>query len=143
MRLRTSSLPGLVRQSYFYSRESLPDTRQCPFKRRKRSSSTHYSDPTLACVSCVNSWRSSLPRENILACKCKNSVHSHLGVCEDSLDGVSQLKFSCTDAQRDSLHGGQFRNSKPHFRRGNDGWFGFDLSRRDVGCLRCNLQRII
>ena len=59
----------------------------------------------------------------------KNSVHSHLGVCEDSLDGVSQLKFSlerrfsrtryafvphfwqCTDAQRDSSYGGQFRNS--------------------------------
>ena len=70
--------------------------RQCPFKRRKRPCSTEkqYSDPTLACVSCVNSWGSSLPRENILACKCKNSVHSHLGVCEDSLDGVSQLKFS-------------------------------------------------
>ena len=74
----------------------LPCTRQCPVKRRKRLCSTerHYSDPTLACVTCVNSWGSSLPRENILACKCKTSVHSHLGVCEDSLDGVSQLKFS-------------------------------------------------
>ena len=109
----------------------LPYTSQCSFKRRKRPCSTerHCSDPTFVCVSCVNSWGSSLPRENILACKCKNSVHSHLGVCEDSLDGVSQLKFSlerrfsrtrytfvphvwqCTDAQRDSLHGGQFRNS--------------------------------
>ena len=64
-----------------------------------------------------------------LGLQCKNSVHSHLGVCEDSLDGVSQLKFSlerrfsrtryafvphfwkCTDAQRDSLYGGQFRKS--------------------------------
>ena len=110
---------------------TLPHTGQRPFKSRKRPCSTerHYSDPTLACVSFVNSWGSSLPRENILACKFKNSVHSHLGVCEDSLDGVSQLKFSwkrmfprtrytfvphfwqCTDAQRDSLHGGQFRNS--------------------------------
>ena len=49
--------------------------------------STTSSDPTLACVSCVNSSGSSLPREGILACKCNNSVHSHLGVCEDSLDG--------------------------------------------------------
>ena len=41
----------------------------------------HYSDPTMACVSCVNSSGSSLPRKDILACKCKKSVHSHLGVC--------------------------------------------------------------
>ena len=92
---------------------------------------THVVRDSRSCcrVSCVNSWGSSLPRDNFLACMCKNSVHSHLNVCEDSLDGVSQLKFSlkrrfsrtryafvphfwqCTDAQRDSLYGGQFRNS--------------------------------
>ena len=42
-----------------------------------------YSDPTLACVFCMNSSGSSL------ACKC-----SHLAVCKDSLNGMSQLEFS-------------------------------------------------
>ena len=38
----------------------------------------HYSDRTLACVSCVNSVGSSVPQEVILACKSKGSVNTPL-----------------------------------------------------------------
>ena len=54
----------------------------------------HYSDPTVACASCVNSVESSVPREDILACKRENSVHTPLGVCRDFLARVSEPEFS-------------------------------------------------
>ena len=54
----------------------------------------HYSDPTVACVSCVNSVGSSVPREDILACKCEGSVDTPLGVCGDFLARLSELEFS-------------------------------------------------
>ena len=41
----------------------------------------HYSARTLACVSYVNSVGSSVPQEDILACKSKGSVHTPLGLC--------------------------------------------------------------
>ena len=41
----------------------------------------HFSDRPLACVSCVNSVGSSVPQEDILACKSKGSVHTPLGLC--------------------------------------------------------------
>ena len=41
----------------------------------------HHSDRTLACVSCVNSVGSSVPQEDILACKSKGSVYTPLGPC--------------------------------------------------------------
>ena len=40
-----------------------------------------YSDRTLACVSYVNSVESSVPQEDILACKSKGSVHTPHGLC--------------------------------------------------------------
>ena len=40
----------------------------------------HYSARTLACVSYVNSVWSSVPQEDILACKSKGSVHTPLGL---------------------------------------------------------------
>ena len=54
----------------------------------------HYSDPTVACASCVNSVGSSVPREDILACKCEGSVNTTLGVCGDFLAKLSEPEFS-------------------------------------------------
>ena len=41
----------------------------------------HYSARTLACVSYVNWEWSSVPQEDILACKSKGSVHTPFGLC--------------------------------------------------------------
>ena len=54
----------------------------------------HYSNPTVACASCVNSVGSSVPREDILAWKCEGSVDTPLGVCKDFLAKLSEPEFS-------------------------------------------------
>ena len=56
-----------------------PSIRECPLEwttylLHKRVN--HYSDRTLAYVSYVNSVGSSVPQEDILACKSKGSVHT-------------------------------------------------------------------
>ena len=64
--------------------EELLDVPECPLEWTKyllHKRVNHYSDRTLACVSCVNSEESSDLHEDILACKSKGSVHTPHGLC--------------------------------------------------------------